>query len=160
MRFVWNRFFPLIPRSGIPSASQGNDVGLSRSVAALGHLWNCKTRTFCGKSCRSLHSCCLTTVTIWTTSRASSDAWPIGLSARTLIGEPSTIAWLNMMLARQVRKEALMRIRVQVIIESGQETTPPRVEEVACFERDQLSPEMLGLQLDEAKQMLASVQQV
>ncbi len=53
-----------------------------------------------------------------------------------------------------------MRIRVQVLIESDQEATPPRVEEVACFERDQLSPETLGLQLDEAKQLLVGVQQV
>jgi hypothetical protein len=53
-----------------------------------------------------------------------------------------------------------MRIRVQVLIESDQETTPLHVEEVACFERDHLSLETLGLQLDEAKQMLAGVQQV
>jgi hypothetical protein len=52
-----------------------------------------------------------------------------------------------------------MRIRVQIIIESDQETAPPHVEEVACFERSTLSPETLGLRLDEAKQMLASVQQ-
>src|ERR1700730_7049829 len=61
---------------------------------------------------------------------------------------------------RQERKEAPMRIRVQVLIESDQEATPPHVEEVACFERDQLSPETLGLRLDEAKQMLVGVQQV
>src|SRR2546421_2688157 len=65
-----------------------------------------------------------------------------------------------MVLARQQRKEALMRIRVQVLIESDQEATPPHVEEVACFARDHLSPETLGLRLDEAKQMLAGVQQV
>ena len=53
-----------------------------------------------------------------------------------------------------------MRIRVQVLIESDQEAAPPHVEEVACFERDHLSPETLGLRLDEAKQMLAGVQQV
>jgi hypothetical protein len=53
-----------------------------------------------------------------------------------------------------------MRIRVQVIIESDQEATPPHVEEIACFERSSLSPETLGLRLSEAKQMLASVQQV
>jgi hypothetical protein len=53
-----------------------------------------------------------------------------------------------------------MRIRVQVIIESDRETVPPHVEEVACFERGALLPETLGLRLDEAKQMLASVQQV
>jgi len=51
-----------------------------------------------------------------------------------------------------------MRIRVQVLIESDQEAAPLHVEEVACFERNQLSPETLGLQLDEAKQMLAGVQ--
>ena len=47
-----------------------------------------------------------------------------------------------------------MRIRVQVFIESDQEAAPLRIEEVACFERDQLSPETLGLRLKEAKQML------
>ncbi len=53
-----------------------------------------------------------------------------------------------------------MRIRVQVLIESDQEAPPLRVEEVVCFERDQLSPETLGLRLEEAKQMLAGVQHV
>lgn len=51
-----------------------------------------------------------------------------------------------------------MRIRVQVIIESDQEVRPPHVKEVACFQRGTLSPETLGLQLSEAKQMLAAVQ--
>ena len=51
-----------------------------------------------------------------------------------------------------------MRIRVQVIIESDQETTPLHSEEVACFERGALTPETLGLRLCEAKQLLASVQ--
>ena len=53
-----------------------------------------------------------------------------------------------------------MRIRVQVLIESDQEGVPLCVEEVACFERDQLAPETLGLQLSEAKQVLSGVQQV
>jgi hypothetical protein len=54
-----------------------------------------------------------------------------------------------------------MRIRVQVIIEADQESAAsPHIEEIACFERGTLSPEMLGLRLDEAKQMLAGVQQV
>ena len=53
-----------------------------------------------------------------------------------------------------------MRIRLQVIIEADQEASPACVEEVACFERGPLSPETLGLRLDEAKQLLASVQQV
>lgn len=53
-----------------------------------------------------------------------------------------------------------MRIRVQVLIESDQEGTPPCIEEVACFERGQLTSETLGLRLDEAKQMLAGVQHV
>src|SRR5947208_3769062 len=52
-----------------------------------------------------------------------------------------------------------MRIRIQVIIEADQEVTPPHIEEVACFERGPLSPETLGLRLDEAKQLLAGVQQ-
>jgi hypothetical protein len=54
----------------------------------------------------------------------------------------------------------MMRIRVQVVIESDQETAPTHVEEVVCFQRETLSPETLGLQLDEAKQLLAGVQQV
>src|SRR5258708_572583 len=54
-----------------------------------------------------------------------------------------------------------MRIRVQVIIEADQESAiPVHIEEVACLERGPLSPETLGLRLDEAKQMLAGVQQV
>lgn len=53
-----------------------------------------------------------------------------------------------------------MRIRVQVIIESDQGVAPEHIEEVACFQRGILSPETLGLQLSEAKQMLAGVQQV
>src|SRR5579859_5954384 len=52
-----------------------------------------------------------------------------------------------------------MRIRVQVVIESDQEITPLHVEEVACLERGELTPETLGLRLDEAKQILAGVQQ-
>lgn len=52
-----------------------------------------------------------------------------------------------------------MRIRVQVIIEADQETIPLHVKEVACFERGTFSPETLGLRLDEAKQMLSSVQE-
>jgi hypothetical protein len=54
-----------------------------------------------------------------------------------------------------------MRIRIQVIIEADQESVIPlHSEEVACFERGTLSAETLGLRLDEAKQMLAGVQQV
>jgi hypothetical protein len=54
-----------------------------------------------------------------------------------------------------------MRIRVQVLVESDQGSAVPlHIEEVACFERDQLSPETLGLRLEEAKQMLAGVQHV
>jgi hypothetical protein len=54
-----------------------------------------------------------------------------------------------------------MRIRIQVIIEADQESLVPfQSEEVACFERGTLSAETLGLRLDEAKQMLAGVQQV
>ncbi len=54
-----------------------------------------------------------------------------------------------------------MRIRVPVIIEADQESAaPPHIEEIACFERGPLSPETFGLRLDEAKQMLAGVQQV
>jgi hypothetical protein len=52
-----------------------------------------------------------------------------------------------------------MRIRVQVLIEADGEAPPLRVEEVACFERGQLTEDSLGLRLDEAKQVLAGVQQ-
>ncbi len=52
-----------------------------------------------------------------------------------------------------------MRIRVQVVIESDQETTPLHSREVACFNRGELTPETLGLRLSEAKQILAGVQQ-
>ena len=51
-----------------------------------------------------------------------------------------------------------MRIRVQVILESDQKSTPLHVEEVASFERGLLSPETLGLRLGEAKQMLADLE--
>ena len=53
-----------------------------------------------------------------------------------------------------------MHIRIQVIIEADHETMATCVEEVACFERGSLSPETLGLQLDEAKQLLAGVQHI
>src|SRR5947207_12136562 len=89
------------------------------------------------------------------------DNWPTGLFARTLIDEQSTAAWLNMCwVVEREGKEQVMRIRIQVIIEADQEATPACVEEVACFERGPLSPETLGLRLDEAKQMLVGVQQV
>jgi hypothetical protein len=52
-----------------------------------------------------------------------------------------------------------MRIRVQVLIESGEEALRLRTEEAACFERDQLSKDSLGLRLEEAKQVLAGIQQ-
>ncbi len=54
-----------------------------------------------------------------------------------------------------------MRIRVQVIIEADQESAaPPHIEEVACFQRGTLSKDSLGLRLDEAKGLLAGIQQV
>jgi hypothetical protein len=78
-----------------------------------------------------------------------------------LIGKRSIAAWLNIVLGKQERREALMRIRVQVLIESDQESAVSlHIEEVACFERDQLTPETLGLRLEEAKQLLAGVQHV
>src|SRR2546421_8820239 len=52
-------------------------------------------------------------------------------------------------------------IRVQVIVEADQgSAAPSHIEEVAYFERGALTPETLGLRLDEAKQILAGVQQV
>ncbi len=47
-----------------------------------------------------------------------------------------------------------MKIRVQVIIETGQ---PEVVEEVACLQRGTLQPVELGLNLAEAKALLADV---
>src|SRR5712692_3430095 len=113
-----------------------------------------------GKSRRSLLSFCLSTTTNWMSIKRSFVGWLIGLSVRTLIGNRSIVAWLNMPLRVHERKEAMMRIRVQVIIEAYQETTPPHIEEVACFERGALTEDSLGLRLDEAQQMLSGVQQV
>src|SRR5438874_12627175 len=121
MKFVSNRFFLLIPRSVIPSAQQGNDADPLRIVEVRGHLWNCKTSIASGKFCHSLRNFCLTIVTIWMTTRMNCDDRLTGSFARTLIDKPSTTAWLNITLGRLERKEALMRIRVQVLIESDQE---------------------------------------
>jgi hypothetical protein len=97
----------------------------------------------------------------WTTIKKNSGTSRIGSFAKNSTGELLTAVWLNTPLGKQERKEALMRIRIQVLIELDQESTvPPYIEEVACFERGPLSPETLGLRLDEAKQMLAGVQQV
>jgi len=57
-----------------------------------------------------------------------------------------------------MQSEAVMRIRIQVVIkgENGDDET---VEEVGCLERGALRPEELGLTLCEAKQLLHAVQQ-
>ena len=52
-----------------------------------------------------------------------------------------------------------MRIRVQVVIE-GNEDVPPAVHEVADLQRGDLGTDTLGLQLAEAKELLARVQEV
>jgi hypothetical protein len=52
-----------------------------------------------------------------------------------------------------------MRVRVQVIVESDDDT-PPAVHEVACVERGDLHIDTLGLQLAEAKDLLQKVQDV
>ena len=52
-----------------------------------------------------------------------------------------------------------MRIRVQVVIE-GDEDVPPEVHEVADLQRGDLGADTLGLQLAEAKELLARVQEV
>jgi hypothetical protein len=58
----------------------------------------------------------------------------------------------------EVRSEAAMRIRIQVVIES-ENGRQEQIEEVGCFERGALRPEELGLTLREAKQLLHGVQQ-
>ena len=52
-----------------------------------------------------------------------------------------------------------MRIRVQVVIE-GNEDVPPEVHEVADLRRAILQADTPGLQLAEAKELLARVQEV
>jgi hypothetical protein len=52
-----------------------------------------------------------------------------------------------------------MRIRVQVVIE-GDDDIPPEVHEVAELYRDDLGADTLGLQLAEAKELLARMQEV
>jgi hypothetical protein len=52
-----------------------------------------------------------------------------------------------------------MRIRVQVVIE-GDEDVPPEVHDVADLQRADLGTDTLGLQLAEAKELLARVQEV
>ena len=51
-----------------------------------------------------------------------------------------------------------MNIKVQLVIEDGSEHDP-LVQEVACFSRQTLTPETLGLTLAEAKTLLAQVQE-
>ena len=58
-----------------------------------------------------------------------------------------------------------MKITIQIVLENtelGQDREDPIVEEIFSFERteqgDKLAPESLGLTLDEAKSLLASVQ--
>jgi hypothetical protein len=50
-----------------------------------------------------------------------------------------------------------MRVKVQIVIESENHGTPI-TEEVACIQREDLTPETLGLTLAEAKDLLASMQ--
>jgi hypothetical protein len=50
-----------------------------------------------------------------------------------------------------------MKLMLQVIIQQDDE--PPRIQEIACLERDTLSPETLGLSLQEAKMVLAQLQE-
>jgi hypothetical protein len=52
-----------------------------------------------------------------------------------------------------------MRITVQVVIESDGQNTP-ELHEVAQLDRGELDPGTVGLQLEEAKQLLATVQEV
>ena len=52
-----------------------------------------------------------------------------------------------------------MRVRVQIIIEPDDEASPV-LEEVACIERDTLTPASLGLTLTEAKEVLSQIQEI
>ena len=52
-----------------------------------------------------------------------------------------------------------MRIRVQVVIE-GDDDVPPEVHQVADLQRGDLGTDTLGLQLAEAKELLAKMQEV
>jgi hypothetical protein len=51
-----------------------------------------------------------------------------------------------------------MRIRIQVVIE-GENGHAETIEEIGCLERGALRPEVLGLTLCEAKQLLHEVRQ-
>ncbi len=51
-----------------------------------------------------------------------------------------------------------MNIKVQLVIEDGSEHDP-RIQEIACFSRQTLTPETLGITLAEAKTLLAQVQE-
>src|SRR6476620_2999810 len=56
-----------------------------------------------------------------------------------------------------------MKIKIQVIIEptsQDQEDQPQVVEEITLLERDTLLPETLGLNLAEAKEIMAGIQNV
>ncbi|MCG8353489.1 MAG: ISKra4 family transposase [Chloroflexales bacterium] len=50
-----------------------------------------------------------------------------------------------------------MKLTLQVVMQ--QDDKPPQVQEIACLERDMLSPETLGLSLQEAKTVLAQLQE-
>ena len=50
-----------------------------------------------------------------------------------------------------------MKVKIQVIVESKNDEAPI-VEELAELSRDDLTPETLGLTLDEAKNLLANLQ--
>jgi hypothetical protein len=51
-----------------------------------------------------------------------------------------------------------MKIKVQVVIVSDDETVG-RVSEIACFERNDLTPATLGLTLAESRQLLGALQE-
>ncbi len=50
-----------------------------------------------------------------------------------------------------------MKVKVQIIIESGASDIPV-VEEIACLQRDKLLPDSLGLTLQEGKDILKNLQ--
>lgn len=53
-----------------------------------------------------------------------------------------------------------MKVRIQIVIEHEDEPDMQIIEEVGCLYRDQLSPENLGLNLAEGKELLAGLQKV
>ncbi len=52
-----------------------------------------------------------------------------------------------------------MKVKIQIVIESDNYDTPI-TDEIACIQREDLTPETLGMTLSEAKDLLANIQAV